>query len=150
MKYIITESQYEKLLLEQDHMNFYNNFDSILEELLQVPEFREDLKEHSYNKNGVVHWWKRAKEDMEELIRDKYCRLFKKLARKYKFKREPLMLSNERQLCWGYGTMFGEGYFHKLRGNRYIGDDAPIDDSAYYYEGPPWVSEFFMKTFYGK
>ena len=46
--------------------------------------------------------------------------------------------------------MFGEGYFHKLRGNKYVGDGAPIDDSGYYYEGPPWVSEFFMKTFYGK
>jgi hypothetical protein len=150
MKIIITESQYEKLLLEQDHNNFYNNFDSILEELLQVPEFREDLKEHSYNKNRVVHWWKRAKEDMEELIRDKYCGLFKKLARKYKFKREPLIWSNERQLCWGYGTMFGEAYFHKLRGEKYVGDDSPMDDRAYYYEGPPWVSKFFMKTFYGK
>lgn len=150
MKYIIKESQYERLLLEQDHNNFYNNFDSILEELLQVPEFREDLKEHSYNKNRVVYWWKNAKEDMEELIRDKYCGLFKKLARKYKFKREPLMLSNERQLCWGYGTMFGEAYFHKLRGEKYVGDDSPMDDSRYYYEGPPWVSKFFMKTFYGK
>jgi len=149
MKIIIKESQYKRLLSEQDHMNFYNNFDSILEELLQIPEFREDLKEHSYNKNGVVHWWKRAKEDMEELIRDKYCGLFKKLARKYKFK-STLNYPREKQLCWQYGGMFGEGYFHKLRGNRYEGDDAPIDDSPYYYEGPPWVSEFFMKTFYGK
>jgi hypothetical protein len=150
MKIIITESQYEKLLLEQDHNNFYYNFDSILEELLQVPEFREDLKEHSYNKNRVVHWWKRAKEDMEELIRDKYCGLFKKLARKHKFKLQTLLFSNERQVCWGYGKMFGEAYFHKLRGEKYVGDDSPMDDRAYYYEGPPWVSKFFMKTFYGK
>ncbi len=149
MKIIITESQYEKLLLEQDHNNFYNNFDSILEELLQVPEFREDLREHSYNKNRVVHWWKRAKEDMEELIRDKYCGLFKKLARKYKFK-IPIDSYGERYLCRRYASMFGEGYFHKLRGEKYAGDDSPMDDRAYYYEGPPWVSKFFMKTFYGK
>jgi activator of HSP90 ATPase len=86
MKIIIKESQYQRLLLESNHMNFYDNFPIILEELLQVPEFREDLKEHSYNKNKLVHWWKRAKEDMEVLIRDKYCKLFKQLARKYKFK----------------------------------------------------------------
>jgi len=148
MKIIIKESQYQRLLLESNHMNFYDNFPIILEELLQVPEFREDLKEHSYNKNKLVHWWKRAKEDMEVLIRDKYCKLFKQLARKYKFKNEGWL--PERQLCWRYGTMFGEAYFHQLRGNKYIGGGAPIDDSNYYYEGPPWVSEFFMKTFYGR
>ena len=149
MKIIIKESQYKRLLSEQDHMNFWDNFDVILQDLLQNPEFREDLKEHSYNKNRVVHWWKRAKEDMEELIRDKYCKLFKQLARKYKFKSE-LTWQTERQLCWQYGTMFGEAYFHKLRGEKYVGDDSPMDDSDYYYEGPPWVSKFFMKTFYGK
>ena len=148
MKIIIKESQYRRLLSESNHMNFYDNFDSILEELLQVPEFREDLKEHSYNKNRLVYWWKNAKEDMEVLIRDKYCKLFKQLARKYKFKSEDWL--PERQSCWRFGTMFGEAYFHQLRGNRYIGDEAPIDDSKYYYEGPPWVSEFFMKTFYGR
>jgi hypothetical protein len=49
----------------------------------------------------------------------------------------------------GQGTkyFFGDGQF---KGNRYVGDDAPIDDSPYEYEGPPWVSKFFMKTFYGK
>lgn len=148
MKIIIKESQYKRLLSEQDHMNFWDNFDVILQDLLQNPEFREDLKEHSYNKNRVVHWWKRAKEDMEELIRDKYCKLFKQLARKYKFKSE-LTWQTERQMCWQYGTMFGEAYFHKLRGEKYVGDDSPMDDSDYYYEGPPWVSKFFMKTFYG-
>ena len=148
MKIIIKESQYKRLLSEQDHMNFWDNFDVILQDLLQNPEFREDLKEHSYNKNRVVHWWKRAKEDMEELIRDKYCKLFKQLARKYKFKSE-LTWQTERQMCWQYGTMFGEAYFHKLMGEKYVGDDSPMDDSDYYYEGPPWVSKFFMKTFYG-
>jgi len=149
MKYIITESQYEKLLLESNHMNFYNNFDSILEELLLIPEFREDLKEHSYNKNMYTHWWKRDKEDMEDLIRDKYCKLFKPLAKKYKFVIQDNSYG-ERYICLQYGRMFGEAYFHKLRGNKYQGDDAPISDKGYWYEGPPWVSEYFMKTFYGK
>ena len=149
MKIIIKESQYQRLLLESNHMNFYDNFPTILEELLQVSEFREDLKQHSYNKNGYVHWWKRAKEDMEFLIRDKYCMLFKQFARKYKFKIE-VNKYGEKYLCMNYGRMFGEAYFHELRGKRYVGDDAPIDDGPYYYEGPPWVSEFFMKTFYGK
>jgi hypothetical protein len=149
MKYIITESQYKRLLLENNYMNFWNNFDVILQQLLQVPEFREDLKNHSYNKEGYLHWWKGAKEDMENLIRDKYCALFRKLGKKYKFKFE-LDWSGEIYFCGQYANMFGEAYFHKLRGNRYVGDDAPIDDGKYYYEGPPWVSEFFMKTFYGK
>jgi len=149
MKITIKESQYQRLLSESNHMNFYDNFPTILEELLQVPEFREDLKEHSYNKNGYVNWWKRAKEDMEFLIRDKYCKLFKQLARKYKFKIDDSGYG-ERSLCMNYGKMFGEAFFHQLRGNRYVGDDAPIDDSPYEYEGPPWVSKFFMKTFYGK
>jgi hypothetical protein len=148
MKIILKESQYQRLILESNHMNFYDNFPTILEELLQVPEFREDLKDHSYNKNIRINWWKRAKEDMEVLIRDKYCKLFKQLARKYKFKSEGWL--PESYLCQQYGTMFGEEYFDQLRGKRYVGDDAPIDDSPYYYEGIPWVSEFFMKTFYGK
>ena len=86
MRIIIKESQYQRVLLENDYQNFYDNFPIILEELLQVSEFREDLKEHSYNKNGYLHWWKRAKEDMQFLIRDKYCGLFKQFAKKYKFK----------------------------------------------------------------
>ena len=149
MRIIVKESQYQRLLLENEHHNFYNNFSSILEELLQVPEFKEDLKEHSYNKNGHFYWWKRAKEDMEFLISEKYCKLFKQLGKKYKFKL-PLDWPSEKYLCKMYGGMFGEAYFHQLRGDKYIGDDAPIDDSSYYYEGPPWVSKFFMKTFYGK
>ena len=149
MKIIIKESQYKRLLSEQDHMNFWDNFDFILQDLLQDPEFREDLKEHSYNKNGYIYWWKKAKEDMENLIGEKYCGLFKQLAKKYKFKLQ-MNSYGERYLCKRYGSMFGESYFHKLRGVRYVGDDAPIDDRAYDYEGPPWVSRFFMETFYGK
>ena len=147
MRIIIKESQYQRVLLENDYQNFYDNFPIILEELLQVSEFREDLKEHSYNKNGYVNWWKRAKEDMQFLIRDKYCGLFKQLAKKYKFK---LDVDGERYLCVTYGGMFVEAFFRQLRSNKYYGDDAPIDDSSYDYEGPPWVSQFFMKTFYGK
>jgi hypothetical protein len=150
MRIIVKESQYQRVLLENGYQNFYNNFPIILEELLQVSEFREDLKEHSYNKNGYVYWWKSAKEDMEFLIRDKYCKLFKQLAKKHKFTIPLDDYTGERYLCMRYGGMFGEAYFHKLRGNKYYGDDAPIDDSPYYYEGPPWVSQFFMKTFYGK
>ena len=149
MRIIIKESQYQRVLLENDYQNFYDNFPIILEELLQVSEFREDLKEHSYNKNGYLHWWKRAKEDMQFLIRDKYCGLFKQLARKYKFKLD-VDGYGEKYLCMTYGGMFVEAFFRQLRSNKYYGDDAPIDDSSYYYEGPPWVSQFFMKTFYGK
>ena len=98
MKIIIKESQYQRLLLENNGDNFYDNFPTILEELLQVPEFREDLKEHSYNKNIHINWWKRAKEDMQVLIRDKYCKLFKQLARKYKFKSEDFNMPLERLL----------------------------------------------------
>ena len=46
MRIIIKESQYQRVLLENDYQNFYDNFPIILEELLQVSEFREDLKEH--------------------------------------------------------------------------------------------------------
>ncbi len=154
MKFILTEQQYDWKVY---HEKFEKNYDNIFNELMSHPDFVEDLKNHSYNKENYVHWWKSAKEDFFDLASKKYCGLFKEILFKYElwekiFKLSDYGFSNQAQnnelLCLRHVQWVMNRYFDWLRGYPYEGDDGPIINRAYY--GVPDISEYFMEVFYNK
>jgi len=154
MRFIITE--------QQDEIRKYldilrDNYQNILNDLLSNPEFFEDLKDHSYNKHNYVHWWKSAKEDFYDLASRKYCGLLKDVLTKYKLWERfhkpkdygfPNIEERRRFSCMRQFQMCIDFHFDLLRGNRYDGNDGPIENKVYY--GVPDISEYFMRTFYNQ
>lgn len=154
MKVLIRENQLE---IYKHVENFRKNHDNILNDLLSNPEFFEDLKDHSYNKNNYVNWWKIAKEDFYDLASRKYCGLLKDVLSKYKLweklwkpkdfgfsdykERQRYSCKHQFEKCLDY-------HFDWLRGYPYEGDDGPRLNKNVY--GVPDISKHFMETFYGK
>ena len=148
MRIIVTEEQSE---WHEYHSRFQQSKDNIFNDLMSHPDFVEDLKNYSYNKDGYTHWWKSSKEDFYEMASIKYCGLFKKVLSKYKlwgiiFK--PSNYQDERWACLSHIKWCLDRHFDWLRGNPYEGDDGPIINRSWF--GVPDISEYFMETFYGK